>query len=102
VTRSVGAAAEATAPAATAGNGRTIWRVIAYTYRRPEPAAAMVAKITARHPGARAEVFSPRGKRDVYLVSLGGGLDHAAAVKMLGKVRTMGLPADSFVQNYSE
>ncbi len=88
--------------AAPATNGRAIWRVIAYTYRRQEPATAMVAKIAAKHPNVQAEVFTPKGKSGVYLVSLGGGMDHAAAVKMLDKVRSMGLPEDSFVQNYSE
>ncbi len=91
-----------TATAVPAANGRSVWRVIAYTYRRQEAAAAMVAKITARHPDLTVEVFSPHGKSDVYLVSIGGGMDHAAALKMRGKVRSMGLPSDSFVQNYLE
>ena len=98
-TAQAGPAATAAVPAA---NGHSVWRVIAYTYRRKEAAAAMAAKITARHPDLTVEVFSPHGKSDVYLVSIGGRMDHADALKMRGKVRSLGMPSDSFVQNYAE
>jgi eukaryotic-like serine/threonine-protein kinase len=92
-----------TAIAATAGNGRPIWRVIAYTYRQQEQATAMVASISAKHPNLKVEVFSPHGKSDIYLVCLGGGdMDRAEAAKMLDKVRSMGLPDDTYIQNFAE
>jgi eukaryotic-like serine/threonine-protein kinase len=95
------------APAATpsaqpAANGRSVWRVIAYTYRRQQDATDMVASISVKHPNLKVEVFTPPG-RSVYLVSLGGdGMDHEEAVKMLNKARSMGMPDDTYVQNFSE
>jgi eukaryotic-like serine/threonine-protein kinase len=90
------------AASAPAANGRSVWRVIAYTYRRQQDAIDMVARISSKHPNLKVEVFTPPG-RSIYLVSLGGGdMDHDEAVKMLDKARSMGLPDDTYVQNFSE
>ncbi len=91
-------------PVATtpATNGRTIWHVIAYTYRYEKPAQEMVDQLKAKHPNLDVAVFSPSHGKGVYLVSLGGGMSHEDALKMLDKARSMGLPADTFVRNFSE
>jgi eukaryotic-like serine/threonine-protein kinase len=89
--------AAATAPA----DGRTVWRVVAYTYRGQTKASDMVAKISGKHSDLDAEVFSPPGRGTVYLVTVGGAMDHDAAVKMRDKAQREGLPADSYVQNFS-
>jgi eukaryotic-like serine/threonine-protein kinase len=92
-------------PAATAAvpsDGRSVWRVVAYTYRGQTKAADMVAKIGAEHSDLGAEVFDPPGRGGVYLVTVGGAMDHDQATKMLDKARREGLPADSYVQNFSK
>jgi eukaryotic-like serine/threonine-protein kinase len=93
--------AQPAAPGAAA-SGRSVWRVIAYTYRRQQDATDMVASISAKHPNLKVEVFTPPG-RSVYLISLGGdNMDHEEAGKMLDKARSMGMPDDTYVQNFSE
>ena len=87
---------------ATAPNERPIWRVIAYTYKREEQATDMVARIKGQHPNLEVSVFSPSGSSDVYQIILGGNMDRDQATKMLDKAHSMGLPADTYVQNFSE
>jgi eukaryotic-like serine/threonine-protein kinase len=89
--------AAATVPA----DGRSVWRVVAYTYRGQTKAADMVAKISDKHSDLNAEVFNPPGRGGVYLVTVGGAMDHDAAVKMRSKAQREGLPADTYVQNFS-
>jgi hypothetical protein len=87
---------------AGAATGRSVWRVIAYTYRRPEEATKMVTRISHRHPNLKVEVFNPPGS-DVYLVTLGADdMDRDQAVKMRDKARNMGLPSDTYIKNFSE
>jgi hypothetical protein len=95
------APAAATSAAAPA-DGRSIWRVVAYTYRGQSKATDMVAKIGEKHSDLGAEVFNPPGRGGVYLVTVGGAMDHDQATKMLDKARRDGLPADSYVQNFSK
>jgi eukaryotic-like serine/threonine-protein kinase len=92
----------AAAAAATPSDGRSIWRVVAYTYRGETKAADMVSKIGEKHSDLGAEVFNPPGRGGVYLVTVGGAMDHDQATKMLDKARLDGLPADSYVQNFSK
>jgi hypothetical protein len=87
--------------AATPSDGRSVWRVVAYTYRGQSKAADMVAQIGEKHSDLGAEVFDP-GRGGVYLVTVGGAMDHDQATKMLDKARRDGLPADSYVQNFSK
>ena len=89
--------AAATVPA----DGRTVWRVVAYTYRGQTKAADMVAKISDKHSDLDAEVFNPPGRGGIYLVTLGGAMDRDAAMKMRNKAQREGLPADTYVQNFS-
>ena len=94
----------AAAPATVANRStseRTIWRVVVYTYRGQTKASDSVAKITAQHPDLQAAVFNPTGS-DVYMVTLGGPMDHPQANAMLSKARSEGLPQDTYVRNFSQ
>jgi eukaryotic-like serine/threonine-protein kinase len=84
---------------ASGPEGRSIWRVVAYTYKGQTKAEDMVSKINEKHSNLGAEVFTP--KSGDYLVTVGGPLDHDKAIKMLDKARRAGLPEDSYVQNFS-
>jgi eukaryotic-like serine/threonine-protein kinase len=95
------AMAARSAAGAVPTDGRTVWRVVAYTYRGQTKAADMVAQISDKHSDLDAEVFNPPGRGGVYLVTLGGAMDHDAAVKMRNKAQREGLPADTYVQNFS-
>lgn len=99
--RSAAMTAATNAAANVPANGRTVWRVVAYTYRGQTKATDMVAKISDKHSDLDAEVFNPPGRGGVYLVTVGGAMDHDAAVKMLSKGQREGLPADAYVQNFS-
>jgi hypothetical protein len=90
------------APVASQSKGRAVWRVVAYTYKYEKPADEMVEKLKKEHPNLNVAVFSPGGRANDYLISLGGAMTHDEAVRMLGKARSMGLPADTFVRNFSE
>lgn len=79
-----------------------MWRVVAYTYKSQTLASDMVAKISGKHADLDAAVFTPAKSSGIYLVTVGGAMDHNAAVKMLDKARRLGLPADSYVQNFAE
>jgi eukaryotic-like serine/threonine-protein kinase len=83
-------------------DGRTVWRVVAYTYRGQSKASDMVTKISGKHSDLGAEVYSPPGRGTVYLVTVGGAMDHDAAVKMRDRAQREGLPADTYVQNFSK
>jgi eukaryotic-like serine/threonine-protein kinase len=103
-TKPAAALATGHSPTSTAAdsNGRPVWRVIAYTYKRQEQATDMVAQISGKHPNLKVSVFNPPGKSDVYQVILGGDMDRDQATKMLDKAHTMGMPADTYVQNFTQ
>jgi hypothetical protein len=88
--------------AETPGPDRSVWRVVAYTYKGQTKAEDMVAEINGKHADLGAEVFSPPRQSGDYLVTVGGPMDRAAAAKMLDKARRLGLPADSYLQNFSK
>ena len=75
------------------------WRVIAYTYNRQEQAQHKAEEIAGKHPELRAQVFSPSGHAP-YLVAIGGPLSRDAASALVKKVRSQGLPSDTYAQNY--
>jgi eukaryotic-like serine/threonine-protein kinase len=93
------AAPSAPATPASSPEGRSIWRVVAYTYKGQTKAEDMVSQINEKHANLGAEVFTP--KSGDYLVTVGGPMDHDQATKMLDKARRAGLPEDSYVQNFS-
>ncbi|MGB0125676.1 MAG: SPOR domain-containing protein, partial [Silvibacterium sp.] len=75
------------------------WRVIAYTYDHAEQAQQKSAAITQKHPELRPEVFTPSGHAP-YLVTVGGTMSRDEAFALARKVRSEGLPLDSYAQNY--
>lgn len=79
-----------------------VWRVVAFTYRSREAAAKKVKQINGRWPDLEAGVFAPKGVRGYYLVTLGKWLSRDDAAKLQRKARRLGLPRDTFVQNYNE
>ncbi len=74
--------------------------MVAYTYKGKTKAEAMVAEISSKHPDLGAEVFPTRS--GVYLVTVGGAMDRDEAAKMRDKAQRQGLPADTYVQNFSK
>ena len=97
----VPAAVSPATASAGASAERNVWRVVVYTYRGQTKATDSVAKIVAEHPDLAATVFNPAGS-DVYMVILGGAMDHSQANAMLDKARREGLPADTYVRNFSQ
>jgi eukaryotic-like serine/threonine-protein kinase len=79
-----------------------VWRVIAFTYRSREIATKKANQINERWPDLRAVVFAPRELRGYYLVALGDPMTREEATRLQRKARGMGLPRDTFIQNYSE
>ena len=81
---------------------RGMWHVIAFTFRSRDMAAKKAKQIDAKWPDLRAGVFAPKGRRGYYLVALGEGMSREDATRVQRKARSLGLPRDTYVQNYSE
>jgi hypothetical protein len=88
-------------PTAAPVSDRSIWRVVVYTYRGQTKAADAVSQIGSKHADLNISVFNPAGS-NVYLVVVGGAMDHSQATQMLDKARRDGLPADTYIRNFSE
>jgi eukaryotic-like serine/threonine-protein kinase len=86
-------------PAFSAGS-RAVWRVIAFTYDRRADAEKKVASLASRHPELQPAVFSAHGGAP-YLVSIGGAMSRDAAYALARRARPLGLPRDTYAQNYS-
>jgi eukaryotic-like serine/threonine-protein kinase len=82
------------------GNGRNQWRVVAYTYNGESLAQQKVAAIAQKHSELRPEMFTPTGHAP-YLVTVGGVMSRDEAFALARKVRSEGLPRDSYAQNYT-
>jgi eukaryotic-like serine/threonine-protein kinase len=87
--------------AATAGalHGAEQWRVVAFTYNREDQAKKKASSLSAKLPGLQPEAFSPTGKGP-WLVTVGGPLDRDAAYALAHRARSLGLPHDTYAQNY--
>jgi eukaryotic-like serine/threonine-protein kinase len=92
----------APAPRSAPPQATGVWRVIAFTYHSHDMASKKAKAINARWPDLGATVFTPRGRRGYYLVALGDRMTRSDATRLQRKARSMGLPRDTFVQNYSE
>jgi hypothetical protein len=79
---------------------RAGWRVIPFTYNRRTDAERKVSSLTLSHPELKPAVFTPSGHAP-YLVSIGGVMDRDAAFALARRSRSLGLPHDTFAQNYS-
>lgn len=79
---------------------RKVWRVVAFTYKRRDQAQKKASSLAQKHPRLEAEVFSPSGKAP-WLVTVGGAMERDAAYALARKGRSLGLPRDTYAQNYS-
>jgi len=87
-------------PPTTAPSGdRTQWHVIAYTYNKKNDAQKKADALAEKHPELQPSVFAPRG-RAPYLVSIGGVMSKDAAFTLAHRARSLGLPRDTYAQNY--
>ncbi len=88
-------------PVPVAGQGRTIWRVVMFTYNREADAERKAQSINAKHASLHAEVFSPSGSGSPYLVVTGGRMTRDEAARARLKAIREGMPRDTYMQNYS-
>ncbi|HEY1901430.1 MAG TPA: hypothetical protein VGG56_03305 [Terracidiphilus sp.] len=89
-----------TASVSASAGSRADWRVIPFTYHRRTDAEKMVSSLARSHPELQPTVFTPRGHAP-YLVSIGGIMDRDAAYALARRSRSLGLPHDTYAQNYS-
>lgn len=82
--------------------GRAMWRVIAYTYTSRTAADKKVRAINGKWPDLRPQVFVPGRANGMCLVALGGRMTHEEALDLQRRAQRIGLPRDTYVQNYSE
>jgi hypothetical protein len=78
---------------------RTDWRVIPFTYDHRTDAEKKVSSLALSHPELQPAVFTPSGHAP-YLVSIGGVMDRDAAYALARRSRSLGLPHDTYAQNY--
>ncbi len=95
------AAAPSSRAPATAGMGKTIWRVVLYTYNRQQDAESKAQAISGKHSDLAAEVFAPDGNGGPYLVVAGGQMNREEAANKRQQAIREGMPHDSYIQNYS-
>jgi len=82
------------------GGSRADWRVIPFTYNRRVDAEKKVSSLALSHPELQPAVFTSSG-RAPYMVSIGGVMDRDAAHALARRSRSLGLPHDTYAQNYS-
>jgi hypothetical protein len=85
---------------ASSAGSRADWRVIPFTYSHRTDAEKKAASLARSHPELKPAVFTPNG-RAPYLVSIGGVMDRDAAYALGRRSRSLGLPHDTYAQNYS-
>jgi cell division septation protein DedD len=78
-----------------------VWRVVLYTYAREEDAQKKARTLNAKQPRLDAHVFSPNGK-GLYLVTAGEGMSREDAVRIRKQALSIGMPHDSYIQNYRQ
>jgi hypothetical protein len=79
---------------------RADWRVISFTYSRKTDADKEVSSLSRSQPDLHPVVFDPSGHAP-YLVSIGGAMDRDAAYALAQRARSLGLPRDTYAQNYN-
>ena len=82
--------------------GPSTWRVVAFTYRSREIAEKRAREVNSRWPELHAVVFTPTRAPGYFLVALGNRMTREEAIEVQQKARRLGLPRDSYVQNYSD
>jgi len=78
-----------------------VWRVVLFTYNREEDAQKKAHAVNDKHREWNAEVFSPNGHSGPYLVTAGGQMNRDDAARLRRKVMALGMPRDSYIQNYA-
>jgi eukaryotic-like serine/threonine-protein kinase len=79
-----------------------VWRVVVYTYDGAADAENQARLINERHPELKAEVFSPNANSGPYLVVIGGQMNRESAITLRQRARQLGLPRDTYAQNYKQ
>jgi hypothetical protein len=77
-----------------------IWRVVIYTYDAAADAQKRAQLINEKHSDLKADVFSPKGNGGPYLVVIGGQMDRDSAAALRQKALRLGLPRDTYIQNW--
>jgi hypothetical protein len=75
---------------------------VVYTYDGAADAQKTASSINEKHPDLKAEVFSPNGNSGPYLVVIGGQMNRENAVGLRQTARRLGLPRDTYLQNYKQ
>ncbi len=79
-----------------------VWRVVVFTYAREADAEKKAELVNKRHPNLDAKVFSPKPQESPYLVTVGGRMTREEAARLRQRAIGMGLPRDSYIQNYRQ
>ncbi len=72
---------------------------MAFTYNRQDQAQKKALALAHEHPSLSPAIFSPTGKAP-WLVTVGGVLQRDAAYALARKASSLGLPRDTYAQNY--
>jgi len=80
----------------------SVWRVVVFTYNREPEAEKKAQSVNQKHPNLDAQVFSPGGHGSAYLVTVGGKMTREQAEQLRRRVIAMGLPHDTYIQNYKQ
>jgi hypothetical protein len=75
---------------------------VVYTYDVAADAETRARLVNEKHPDLKAEVFSPNGSSGPYLVVIGGQMNRETAMTLRQKARRLGLPRDTYAQNYKQ
>lgn len=92
------AAPAAQAPAVAAAAGPRVWRVVVYTYHDRKEAQRQAHAMAAKYPQLRPGVMATRSGDS--LVTVGGAMSREQAVAFRARAVRMGLPRDSYAQNF--
>ena len=79
-----------------------IWRLIVFTYSHEADAEKKAHLLNERHHGINASVFAPNAHGGPYLVTVGGKMTQEEAARLRQRVIRLGLPRDSYIQNYRQ
>ena len=91
---------QATSTPKSGSRPKVDWRVVAFTYNRQDQAQKKASSLAHEHPGLAPAVFSPTGNAP-WLVTIGGVLQRDAAYALARKARSLGLPRDTYAQDYN-
>jgi hypothetical protein len=88
-------------PQRTATENGPIWRVVVYTYGQQSAADARADAINKKYPQLHAQTFTPTGKSP-FLVTVGGAMSRTDAARFRRTALSLGMPRDTYAQNYAQ